>query len=298
MKKSRTLGMFYVFLSAVVFGFTPVLANLSYAGGNNGVNMAFLRALIPLPVMVLLGRMTSPGFRPSPRQWGIGLLAGCLNFGCSLMLYTSYSYISVGIATTLHFLYPLFVMLYHVIRFREKPCPMKLAGLVMGLIGAMSLVEIGEDGLSSVGAGLALASGVVFAAYIILLEREAHDPLPVYRLMTATSAAGVLLCGAVGLGIGRLTFSLTPQAWLYTTGAALLVSIGGSAVFQKGVRLVGDADAAVYSLLEPLTSILFGLILLGEVFTLKKGISCALILFGLLLTALADRHGNERTKGI
>ena len=107
MKKSRTLGMFYVFLSAVVFGFTPVLANLSYAGGNNGVNMAFLRALIPLPVMVLLGRMTSPGFRPSPRQWRIGLLAGCLNFGCSLMLYSSYSYIPVGIATTLHFLYPL-----------------------------------------------------------------------------------------------------------------------------------------------------------------------------------------------
>ena len=70
---------------------------------------------------------------------------------------------------------------------------------------------------------------------------------------------------------------------------AFAVTIGGTAVFQAGVRLVGDADAAIYSLLEPITSIVFGLLLLGEVFTTRKAISCALILLGLLLTTLADR---------
>ena len=116
MKRSRGLGIFYVFLSAVVFGFTPVLANLSYAGGNNGVNMALLRAVIPLPMLLVLGHMTAPGYRASGRQIGRGAMLGVLQFGCTLMLYTSYSYIPVGIATTLHFLYPLFVMLYHLVR--------------------------------------------------------------------------------------------------------------------------------------------------------------------------------------
>ena len=79
MKRTRTLGTFYVFLSAVVFGFTPVLANLSYAGGNNGVNMAFLRALIPLPLLFGMGRLSSRGYRATKRQIAKGALLGCLN---------------------------------------------------------------------------------------------------------------------------------------------------------------------------------------------------------------------------
>lgn len=294
MKRSRGLGIFYVFLSAVVFGFTPVLANLSYAGGNNGVNMAFLRAVIPLPMLLALGHMTAPGYRASGRQIGRGAMLGVLQFGCTLMLYTSYSYIPVGIATTLHFLYPLFVMLYHLVRYRENPGWMKWLGLFLSLGGAMLLVETGDGGLSPFGMTLALLSGVVFAAYIILLQREADQPLPLYHLMTATSLSGAVLCAALGLMTGSLTISLTPQAWMYAAATALLVSIGGSAVFQAGVRIVGDADAAIYSLLEPLTSIVFGLILLGEMITLRKGASCALILMGLLITALADRKANRQ----
>lgn len=289
MKKSRTLGIFYVFLSAVVFGFTPVLANLSYAGGNNGVNMAFLRSLIPLPLLFVLGRVTAPGYRPTSRQWKRGLLLGLYQFGCTLMLYSSYSYIPVGIATTLHFLYPLLVVLYHVVRFRERPGPMKIVGLGLGMAGAASLLEMGEGGLHPVGVTLALLSAFAFAAYLIVLQQESGDPLPLYRLTTATSLSGCALCIAVGLGMGKLALALTPAAWVYAIITAFAVTIGGTAVFQAGVRIVGDADAAIYSLFEPITSIVFGLILLGEVFTTRKAVSCVLILVGLLLTALADR---------
>jgi len=257
------------------------------------VNMAFLRSVLPLPLLMLLSRITSPGYRATARQWRMGALLGLLQFGCTLMLYSAYSYIPVGIATTLHFLYPLFVMLYHLIISRKFPGMLKLAGLVLGLAGAMLLVETGTDGLSPFGMTLALLSGVVFAAYIIVLQKEAQQPLPLYRLMTVTYFSGAVVCAVFGLAIGRLTVSLTPAAWGYAAATALLVSIGGSAVFQAGVRIVGDADAAVYSLFEPLTSILFGLLLLGESFTVRKAASCALILLGLLLTALADRKASK-----
>ena len=278
MKRSRGFGISAVFLSAVVFGFTPVLANLSYAGGNNGVNMALLRAVLPLPLLFLLCHLTSPGYHASAKQLRRGAVLGMLNFGCTLMLYSSYSHIPVGIATTLHFLYPLFVLLFRLVWYHERSGSLKWLGLFMSMGGAMLLVEMGEGGLSPFGMALALGSGVVFAAYIILLDKEAGEPLPLYRLMTTTSLAGAVLCALVGGVTGSLTLALTPQAWLFAAAAALMV--------------VGDADAAVYSLLEPLTSIVFGLILLGETFTIRKGVSCALILLGLLVTALADKHRN------
>ena len=92
------------------------------------------------------------------------------------------------------------------------------------IAGALLLVESGDGGLSPFGTALALGSGVVFAAYIILLDREAGNPLPLYRLMTVTSLTGAVLCAAAGLCMGCLTLVMTPQAWLFVALTALLVN--------------------------------------------------------------------------
>ncbi len=289
MKKASVLGMICVLLSAVIFGFTPVLANMSYAGGNNGVNMAFLRCILPLPILFFLGQKAAKGVKPTKAQLKQGAMIGLLQFGCTLMLYSSYSYLSVGVATTLHFLYPLFVVGWNAVARRQMPGPLKLAGLILGVIGAAFLIELGEGGMSPTGVVLALLSGVLFAAYIIAVGREGAKPLPMYQLMTVISISGAVLCSVVGLTLQKLTFSLTAESWFYTIACALMVSLGGSTLFQAGIRRIGDADAAIYSLLEPLTSILFGILLLSETMTGRKYISCALILLGLALTALADR---------
>jgi drug/metabolite transporter (DMT)-like permease len=68
----------------------------------------------------------------------------------------------------------------------------------------------------------------------------------------------------------------------------MLTAIVGCVLFQAGVRRVGDANAAIFSLLEPLTSIVFGVILLHDAFSLQKGLGCGLILLGLLCTSCAD----------
>jgi hypothetical protein len=54
MKKKQLIGQLCIIGSAIIFGFTPVLAAISYQGGNNGINMAFLRALVPIPVLLIM----------------------------------------------------------------------------------------------------------------------------------------------------------------------------------------------------------------------------------------------------
>ena len=286
MLKPRTkqlTGYAGVLASAVIFGFTPVLAALSYQGGSNGVNMAFLRAVLPLPVLYALARRHP---KPDAAQRRLGAVLGLLLFGCALLLYSSYAYIPVGLAMTLHFLYPLYVVLYEWLVQRRSPGALRLAGLVLGLSGSMLFLQPGEGALHPAGLLLALLSGVCYAGYIVVLSRESQRPMPLYRLMFEVSRSGAVLCLVAGLLLGRLTLRLTPQAWVCAVLVALLAAVVACVLFQAGVRIVGKANAAIFSLLEPITSIVFSVLLLGDALSPAKLTGCALILAGLLVTAL------------
>lgn len=282
-RTKRLTGYAGVLASAVIFGFTPVLAALSYQGGSNGVNMAFLRAALPLPVLYALARRHP---KPDAAQRRLGAVLGLLLFGCALLLYSSYAYIPVGLATTLHFLYPLYVVLYEWLVQRRSPGALRLAGLVLGLSGSMLFLQPGEGALHPAGLLLALLSGVCYAGYIVVLSRESQRPMPLYRLMFEVSRSGAVLCLVAGLLLGRLTLRLTPQAWVCAVLVALLASVVACVLFQAGVRIVGKANAAIFSLLEPITSIVFSILLLGDALSPAKLTGCALILAGLLVTAL------------
>ena len=284
MKKNTLFGQLCVFGSAIIFGFTPVLAAISYAGGNNGINMAFLRSVLPIPVLLFLGRHLS---MPTRRQWKTGLIAGCLSFGCTLLLYSSYEYISPGLATTLHFLYPLYVTVYEAVRDRKSPGRVRLTGLALGLMGSLLFLDSVEGG-SLMGFVLALLSGVAYASYIVALGKEAEKPMPLYRLMLVVSVSGVFLCGATGLMMGKLTVSMAPLPWLCAIAVALLAAIVGGTLFQRGVREIGGANSALLSLFEPITSVVFS-VLLNDTLTTTKVIGSVLIMSSLLIISLGDQ---------
>lgn len=284
MRRRNLLGPMCVFASAIIFGFTPVLAAISYRGGNNGINMAFLRALIPLPVLLVLGRNWP---MPGKRQWKSGLIAGFMSFGCTLLLYSSYEYISPGLATTLHFLYPLYVTVYEAVRDRRRPGGGRLAGLAFGLVGSLLFLDGAAAGGSLMGYVLAIGSGLAYALYIVALGREAvHEPMPLFRLMLVVSVSGVMLCGMAGLCMGKLVVHMPPDAWLCAVGVALLTAVVGSVLFQRGVREIGGANSALLSLFEPITSVIFSVWLLGDVLSASKLLGSALILCSLVLISL------------
>ena len=287
MKKSKFFGQLCVFGSAIIFGFTPVLAAISYQGGNNGINMAFLRALIPIPVLLFLGRnMPMPG----KSQWKSGLIAGCLSFGCTLLLYSSYEYISPGLATTLHFLYPLYVTVYEAVRDRKRPGGVRLLGLALGLVGSLLFLDGVSAGGSLLGFVLAVGSGLAYALYIIALGKEAEaEPMPLFRLMLVVSISGVFMCGAAGLMMGKIVIHMPGTAWLCAIGVALLAAVVGSVLFQRGVREIGGADSALLSLFEPITSVVFSVWLLGDVLSVSKVLGSVLIMCSLVLISLQGK---------
>ncbi len=287
--KKRGIGIVCVVVSAVIFGFTPVIAALSYRGGNNGVNMAFIRAFVPLPVLLLLARSGLPQ-KVSMHQRLTAMLAGVLLFGGTLLLYSSYAFLSVGMATTLHFLYPMYVALYEAFFLHKDLGRLRAFGILLDAIGIALCSGIGKQmALDPRGIGFALASGFFYAAYILVLSHESRDPMPLYALMLNASMAGVPLCAMVGWLTNSLTVSLTLQAWGFAVVAALLVSIVGCVLFQKGVRCIGDTDAAIFSLLEPISSLFFGILLMNDIPQLGTIFGSMMIVAGLFFNAMGGR---------
>lgn len=47
-------GIIYTALSALMYGFTPALASMTYKMGNNGLSMTFYRNLFVIPVLLVL----------------------------------------------------------------------------------------------------------------------------------------------------------------------------------------------------------------------------------------------------
>ena len=76
---------------------------------------------------------------------------------------------------------------------------------------------------------------------------------------------------------------------------AMLAAVVACVLFQAGVRSVGKANAAIFSLLEPITSIAFSLWLLNDQLSVVKMAGCGVILLGLFVTALPSREPSRKT---
>lgn len=284
---SKRKGMLAAVGSALVFGFTPILARASYDGGANGVSLTFLRAVITLPILYAILRFRGISARLNRKQMQ-GVAIGGLGYALtSLLLYSSYSYINVGMSTTLHFVYPLLVVLAGVFLFKEKMTLLKAAALALALLGIAAFFEAGEM-KNMLGVVLALASGVVYAFYILCLNHSAMNTVPYFALTFYTGLIMAVVAGIYGFARGDISFALTGEAWLYVLGGALLNALVATTLFQVGVRLAGASTAAMLSVLEPITSVIFGMLLLGEGTTLQKAAGCVLIFCSVVLITAAE----------
>lgn len=288
---SASKGILFTIASAVIFGFTPILARIAYDGGANGVTMTFLRAVLSLPVLFAILVYQKVPLRITRRQTlDIFLAGGIGNAVTTILLYVSYSFISVGMATTLHFIYPIMVSLSCVVFFREKLTWSTVFALVASTAGVFMFTGKIEAG-SVTGFALALLSGVTFAFYIVYTDRTDLKNIHYFKLSFYLCIVLALFSGVFGLMTGTLTFDLTPKAWLYALIVSLFVSVGAVTLLQLGIRLSGATAASILSTFEPITSFVLGILVLHEEISTAKIVGCLCIVAGVIVVAMSKSPG-------
>lgn len=276
----RTKGIIYVLISALIYGFTPVLCSMTYDMGNTPLTLTFFRSFFVLPVLAILMKKDHISMKITKNELGrvfvIALFGAVLT---TLLLYSSYQYIAVGTATTLHFLYPLFVTLICHFIYRDSMRKTQIIALVISLIGVGFFINLND--LSAIqGIIMALISGFTFSIYLVGIEKFGVSDMHSYKLSFYIAMWVCICLIIVNIFTGQFNFNQPLLSYGLMVIVAILAQFVAVVMLKEGIAIIGSSLASMFSMAEPVSSVIFGAIFLSESITIMQVIGCVMIMIG------------------
>lgn len=273
-------GIIYTVIATIIFGITPAIGKLTYDMGNNGIQLAFLRHLFVLPLFFLIVIRQNLSFHLTKQQFIDVMKVGLGNALTIVLLYCSYSYIGVGSATVLHFLYPLFVCIFNFIFYHQLLTKQQILCLCLAIVGVLCFID--QSSSSFIGFLLAIVSGVFFAYYMIGMDHTSIRELSPYVFNFYLVFLNVVAIGI--LSLLTHSFCIMPiKSYSLILIVAVLTSMVAVVLLQRGIYCLGASLTAILSTLEPITSIIVGVLFLNETMSFFKLIGCVLVLISTVI---------------
>ena len=144
---------------------------------------------------------------------------------------------------------------------------------------------------------ISLASGVTYALYIILLDYFRLESLSRFKLSFYISAtcAAVMLVVCLVTGTFRLPGNALCLGVCFLT--AFLAGAAANVLFQNGTLIIGGQRASILSTFEPITSIVTGVLIFSDPFTLRSALGTVCVLAATVLIAVFDMRTQAQRQG-
>ena len=191
---------------------------------------------------------------------------------------------NAGTATVLQYTCPILIVIYVSLKEKTEPTVMEFAAIFFALVGTFVIATHGNPfNLSLTPSGLfwGIISAFTYALYTLLPGKLIQQ-------------LGSLIVTGLGLLSGGILFYIGSASWQYTiqwkpyTFMAFIGIIGIGTIFAytlylEGVSIIGPVQGSLLASAEPISSVFFSIILLGEVF---QGIDILGIVFILIAVYL------------
>ncbi|WP_353092616.1 DMT family transporter [Tissierella praeacuta] len=285
----KSKGILAVMISAIVFGSMPLMAKIVFREGGNPISLAFYRFLLIIPFLYLLIKKDKKeSLKITKEEFKKIALVGIMGYGATaLLLYLSYNYIPSGMATTIHFIYPVFVILGCILFFKEKPSIVKIIAVILCILG-VSMFYDGNGDINLMGIFLSFASSITFAFYTIYLDKSGLKEISTIKLTFYLCSIAAVMMFLFSIGTKTFTIHMKPLGWLMTLCLSLSVGLGVN-LFQIGIKIVGPESTSILSTFEPITSVIIGILILDESFGVKTFIGIGAILAAVILISIFDK---------
>lgn len=281
---NKTKGIAYGVLAAFIYGFTPILGKLTYLEGSNSISLTFYRNFLSIPFLffMLKNKKIDLSINKSEGK-KLAILASLGSTLTALTLYGAYNYISVGMTTTIHYIYPVLVTAVCVLIFKENISKEKIIALILSTLGVMLFFE---GNFSIIGVFLALLSGVAYAAHILYIDKSGLNAMYPFKIAFYLSIFSSFYLFVAGIISRNLVFAMTSRGWLLTVAVAFFVSFLANTFIPIGVKYAGPTVTSIVGMFEPITSVVLGILILKEPVTARSILACILILAGVFIVTI------------
>lgn len=293
---NRIKGILYAAVSSSTFGLAPFFSLTLLLAGFSAFEVLSYRWGVATIALTLFGWCSGCSFRLEKKDFLVVLLLSLLRAVTSFSLLIAYQNIATGVASTIHFMYPLAVSLVMMYFFQEKKSLWVMFAVFMSLLGA-ALLSSGEleakNGDTIVGLVAACVSVFSYAGYIVGVRMT--------RAVRINST--VLTCYVMGLGtvlyfIGALTTSglqlvADGYTWLIIWGLALPATAISNITLVRAIKYAGPTLTSILGAMEPLTAVVIGVFVFKELFTLNSAIGIILILLAVSVVIFRKQKMKE-----
>jgi drug/metabolite transporter (DMT)-like permease len=274
----------------VAFSGKAIIVKLAYRHGVDAVTLIMYRMVFALPLFLALAWWAGRGkpaltARDHRVVLGLGI---CGYYLASYLDFAGLQYISAGLERLILYLNPTLVLLLGAVLARRPVQRQQALALAVSYCGVLLVFghEVNLQGTHvALGAALVFGSAVSYAVYLFASGEEVQR-LGALRLTGWATSVACVLCIAQFLLLRPLAAALVaPEVvWLSVLNATLC-TFAPVLMVMMAIERIGATLAAQTGMIGPLSTILMGVLILGEPFSAWVAAGTVLVLSGIWLLA-------------
>ncbi|KAA4283815.1 DMT family transporter [Bacteroides ovatus] len=266
---NKVNGLLYGLLSSASFGLIPLFTIPAMQAGMQFESILFYRFLFACLALGGILLVNGQSFRIKRQDIPSLFLLALLYLMSAVFLFWGYKFMASGVATTIHFMYPVLTTLIMMLFFKEKKSGWRIAAIA--------------SAVSFLGLFIVLLSALGYALYLVTMSQ-----LKIGQMKGLLLTFYVFLFGGILLFIGTETISqLQPISEWHTAGnlilLALIPTVVSNLALVRAVKSIGSTLTSVLGAMEPVTAVCVGIFLFGEAFTTSIGVGIALIIAAVIV---------------
>ena len=293
-KNNSVKGYLCVVLAALMWASSGTAGKALFEGGMKPFDLVQVRVtlsaiLIFLSLLVFSRNLLRIRAKDIPFFVLLGSLAMALVTGS---YFYTISKIQVAAAILIQYLAPIFVAIFSMVFWKERPSFFKIAALFLAFGGCYLVVggyNIELLQMNRMGILGGITSAITFAGYSLLGERAMHRYKPWTALFYAL-AFSVPTWHLIHPPFTYLTAGFTLAQWEWIFYISVVGTILPFGLFFAGINYMRSTRASITAILEPIFAGFLAFVLLGEKLQLPQMIGGVLVITAIVVLQLQQEQ--------
>ncbi len=289
----RIVAPLLIVIAGILWGVIGLFSTALSSAGLEPVQITVVRCTIAACFLGIVLAIFKPhAFKIHLRHIWVFLGTGVLSIAFyNVCYFACIELCGLSFAAILLYTAPCFVVLVSAFFFKEKLTAHRFGSLGLAFLGCLLVVGVGSGnfGLSGFGILLGLASGIGYAFYSLFarVALKHYEPLTV-MFYTFVCAALALIPFSHPAAIVDLALN-SSTSLVIMLALSLVSTVLPFVCYTTGLAHMETGKASIMAFIEPMVSLLIGVLVFGEVLTLLNVFGVVMILCAVVLLNLPEK---------